>query len=325
MKRAVVTGATGFIGANLARRLLRDGHEVHLLAQPGYSSWRIDGIRDSVRLHEVSFADAQSLQPLLRTIRPEWIFHLAVHGAYPSQVDWRRMIATNVLGTASLLDACLACGFEAFVNTGTSSEYGFKDHAPSEDESLAPYSYYAVTKAAATMHCRYVARSRQVKVPTLRLYSAYGPYEEPTRLMPNIVTRGLMGELPPLVDPNIARDYVHVDDVCEAFVLAAAAPGDEPGAVYNIGTGIQTTLREVVDTARRVMSIKAEPKWGTMANRHWDTSIWVADNRKAMAGLGWRPRHTFAEGLPALVGWFGENPELQDFYRKRQAGAAQHG
>jgi UDP-glucose 4-epimerase len=322
MKRAVVTGATGFIGANLARRLLRDGHEVHLLVRPEYSSWRIDGIRDSIRLHEVNLADSESLERLLHTIHADWIFHLAAYGAYPSQIDWRQMIGTNVLGTANLLDASLASGFEAFVNTGTSSEYGFKDHAPGEEESLDPNSHYAVTKAAATMHCRYVALSRHVHVATLRLYSAYGPYEEPVRLMPSVIVRGLGGELPPLVNPDVARDYVHVDDVCEAYLLAATARSDEPGVVYNIGAGIQTTLSEVVETARRVMRIEAEPRWGTMANRQWDTSIWVADNRKAMAQLGWKPRHTFTQGFTAVVNWFSENPALQAFYRKRQGAAA---
>src|SRR6266542_4306745 len=112
------------------------------------------------------------------------------------------MFVTNILGSASLLDACVAAGFEAFINTGTSSEYGIKNHAPAEDEPLDPNSNYAVTKAAATMHCRYIGQSRAVNVTTLRLYSVYGPYEEPSRLMPNIVARGLMGELPPLVNPE---------------------------------------------------------------------------------------------------------------------------
>jgi dolichol-phosphate mannosyltransferase len=291
---------------------------VHLLIRPGYSAWRLDGIRDSIRLHEVDLADRKSVDPLLRRIHPDWIFHLAVYGAYPTQTDWRQMISTNVLGTANLLDAALASGFEAFVNTGTSSEYGFKDHAPGEEESLDPNSHYAVTKSAATMHCRYVARSRDVNVPTLRLYSAYGPYEEPARLMPSIIVRGLAGELPPLVNPEVARDYVHIDDVCEAYILAATTRGNEPGAVYNIGTGIQTTLREVVETARKVMHINAEPGWGTMANRQWDTSTWVADNRKAFAQLGWQPRQNFKQGFTAVVDWFRENGALQDFYRKRQ-------
>lgn len=322
MTRALLTGATGFIGSNLARRALQDGHEVHLLVDAAHQTWRIEEIRDEVRLHEVDIADTERLKPLLRKIRPDWIFHLAVYGAYPTQVDWQRMIATNLLGTANLLDACLACGFETFINTGTSSEYGFKDHAPSEHESIDPGSHYAVTKAAATMHCRYVARNRNANVATLRLYSAYGPYEEPTRLMPTVVMRGLRGELPPLAAPEIARDYVHVDDVCEAYILAAMR-SHEAGAVYNVGTGIQTDLREVVKTARRVMAIPAEPKWGTMPNRDWDTSVWVADNRKATEELGWRPRYTFAEGLAALVDWFVRNRELRALYRDRQSGSAQ--
>lgn len=318
MKRAAVTGGTGFIGANLARRLLHDGHEVHLLVQREYSSWRLEGIGDSLQLHEVDLADARMLEPVLRSIRPDWIFHLAAHGAYSSQTDWRRMIQTNVLGSANLLDASLAATFEAFVNTGTSSEYGFKDHAPSEEEALEPNSHYAVTKAAATLHCRHVARSRQANVTTLRLYSAYGPYEEPTRLMPSLVLRGLQGELPPLVDPEIAHDYIHVDDACEAYVLAAAARSAEPGGVYNIGTGIQTTMRDVVETARRLLNIEAEPAWGTLPNRQWDTSIWMADNRKAVARLGWSPRHTFTDGFSSLVNWFHDNPGMQAFYRERQ-------
>ena len=171
------------------------------------------------------------------------------------------------------------------------------------------------------MHCRFIARSRRVNVPTLRLYSAYGPFEEPTRLMPTIVVRGMAGELPPLVTPETARDYVHVDDVCDAFVLAATVRTDEPGAVYNIGTGTQTTLRELVAEARSLMDIKAEPQWGTMANRLWDTSVWVADNRKAIAMLGWSPRHTLTEGLSAFVGWFGKNPAMTSFYRQPQSQA----
>lgn len=314
MKRALVTGATGFIGANLVRRLLEDGHEIHLLVKPGHQSWRIEEIRDSVRLHEINIEDRARVGSLVGSIRPEWVFHLAVYGAYPSQTDWPQMVSTNILGTSNLLDACVASGFEVFVNTGTSSEYGVKDHAASETEPLDPNSHYAVSKAAGTMHCRYVSRSRAVNVPTLRLYSAYGPYEEPSRLMPNLVTHGVRGELPPLVDPAIARDYVHVADVCEAYVLAATHP-HEFGAVYNIGSGIQTTLREVVDTAQRVMRFKGDAKWGSMANRAWDTSVWVADNRKAMEQLGWKPRYAFAEGFAAFVNWFENHSSVQRFYQ----------
>ena len=312
--RTLVTGGTGFVGANLVRRLLADGHEVHLLVRTDHAAWRIEPIRNDVRLHEVELADAASLGPVVGRLRPEWVFHLAAHGAYPQQTDLEAILRTNVLGTVNLVQACLATGFAAFVHTGSSSEYGYKDHAPAENEWLDPNSHYAVSKATATLFCRYTARSRDVPITTLRLYSAFGPWEEPTRLLPTLVVRGLAGELPPLVNPETARDYVHVADVVEACVLAAGQPPAERGAVYNLGTGVQTTLAEIVAVARRVLGITAEPVWGSMPRRSWDTAVWVADNRAIRAALGWQPRFTVEQGFRQLVAWFHDQPAVRRFY-----------
>lgn len=315
MKRALLTGASGFVGANLARRLLRDGHEVHLLLRPSHAPWRVEEIRSAVRAHEAELADRASVASLLERVRPDWVFHLAAHGAYASQTDVREMVRTNVLGTLNLVEAALAHGVQAIVHTGSSSEYGFKDHAPREDEALEPNSDYAVTKAAATLFCAERGRVDHAPVVTLRLYSVYGPYEEPTRLIPRLVTRGLEGELPPLVAPETARDYVHVDDVVEAYLGAAAAAARLPGAVFNVGTGTQTTLREVVGAARDLLSIAREPEWGSMPARSWDTATWVADARRIQAELGWRPRYAFRAGLAATIEWFRTlAPGLRDRY-----------
>src|ERR1019366_3585260 len=162
MKRVIVTGATGFVGANLARRLLRDGHEVHLLVRPNYQPWRIEEIRSDVRLHELHLHDAEGVARVVSQIRPDWVFHLAVHGAYSWQTDWEQMVRTNIQGTMSLVSACLKTGFEAFVNTGSSSEYGFMNHAPAESEPVEPNSHYAITKVAATLFCRHTAQSLQI-------------------------------------------------------------------------------------------------------------------------------------------------------------------
>ncbi len=314
MKRVIVTGAAGFVGANLARRLLRDGHDVRLLVRPAQNLWRLDEIRHQVELVEVDLGDSERLDDLVRALRPEWVFHLAAHGAYPHQTDWRRMVAANIVGTVALVEACLRSGVEAFVNTGSSSEYGFQDHAPAETEPLEPNSAYAVTKASATMFCRHLAVSRQVHLPTLRLYSVYGPYEEPSRLMPSLIVHGLRGELPPLADPDIARDYIYIDDVLDAYCLAAARPGPERGPVYNVGTGRQISLREVVEAARAALNVKAEPRWGSMPRRAWDTSVWVADNGKLRRDLGWQPRFTLTQGLSAMAQWFRDQPHWLERY-----------
>ena len=189
-----------------------------------------------------------------------------------------------MLGTLNILEAAADQGFEAFVHAGSSSEYGFKDHPPGENEWLEPNSYYAVGKAAATLLCRYVGEARRLRTATLRLYSVYGPWEEPGRLVPTLLCAALDGRLPPLVDPRVARDFVYVDDAVDAFVLAAegAASG-----VYNIGSGRQTSLEALVQVARRIFAVDVEPEWGTMEKRSWDATVWVADPRRAQEELGW--------------------------------------
>lgn len=318
MKRVVVTGGSGFVGANLVRRLVRDGHAVHLLVPPGPARWRLAGLAGAVRLHEGDLADGAHVAAAVRRIRPEWVFHLATHGAYSWETDLRRMVETSVIGTMHLVQACLDTGFEAFVNTGSSSEYGFKDHAAAESEALDPNSHYAVNKTWATHFCRYTAVSRSLPIRTLRLYSVYGPWEEPRRLMPTLIRRGLAGALPPLVGPETARDYVYVDDVVDAYLLAASRPS-APGAVYNVGSGVQTTLREVVEIARRVLGIAAEPMWGSMPARVWDTNVWVADRRAIGAALGWEPRYGFEEGFGHMVAWFRADPVRPALYEALSA------
>lgn len=314
-RRVFVTGASGFVGANLARRLVDEGHEVHLLLRPNHNPWRVQEIREKVTVHKGDVSDLQAVEKAMAAAKPEWVFHLAAHGAYPDQKDFEQMIATNVRGTANLLRAAQQGGVESFVNAGTSSEYGYKDHAPSEDEWLEPNSDYAVTKAAATHLARLAASASDVRIATLRLYSAYGPYEEPRRLVPTLIVQGLEGRLPPLVNPDIARDYVHVDDVCGAFLLAAATPNQEPGVVYNVGSGVQTTLRQIVDATRRLLKVEAAPVWGSMPERSWDTNVWVSNPARITTQLGWTPKHDLESGLRQTIDWFTGNPEHLDRYR----------
>jgi dolichol-phosphate mannosyltransferase len=314
-RRVLVTGGTGFVGANLVRRLLADGHAVHCLVRPEHAGWRLADVRRDVELHRASLDDRSAVERAVRRAKPEWIFHLAAHGAYSWETDVDRILATNVLGTVNLVRAGLRTGFDAFVNAGSSSEYGFKKKAPSEREWVEPNSHYAVAKVAATHFCRLTAAREKVKIATLRLYSVYGPWEDPGRLMPTMVVQGLAGRLPPLVDPLVARDYVYVDDVSEAFVRAAAKPHPEPGPVFNVGSGKQTTIRQVVDIARRVLQIAEKPRWGTMPNRGWDTNVWVSDSRAIRRALGWKPRYDVARGFRQLVAWRREDPSRPERYR----------
>ena len=139
----------------------------------------------------------------------------------------------------------------------------------------------------------YMGKHRGVPCANLRLYSVYGPLEDSSRLIPTVVSRGVKGELPEFVDPKISRDFVYVDDVTEAFVDTALNLRETHyGESFNIGSGKQTTMREVAETARKIFDIEAEPEF-TMSSRDWDVPDWYADPRKAEAELGWRRPRTW--------------------------------
>jgi nucleoside-diphosphate-sugar epimerase len=311
--RAAVTGASGFIGNNLARRLLREGHEVHLILRPGYNTWRLNDLAEQVSILEVDIQDVENLNDGIKNIRPDCLFHFAAYGAYSWQTDFPQMVETNLIGTANLIQACQAAEVGAFINIGSSSEYGLKKSAPAETGHLEPNSHYAITKAAATMHCH--TQDFGMHMVTLRPYSIYGPYEEPNRLIPTLLIHGLENKLPPLVNPDVARDFVYVDDMVSACLLAAS-PDTESNEIYNVGTGVQTSIRQIVELSIELMAISAAPEWGSMENRQWDTQCWVADSQKIQSILGWKPKVSLKDGLLKMLEWFGKNHAMKKYYGK---------
>lgn len=311
--KAIVTGAGGFVGANLVRYLLAAGHEPHAVVRPGGNVWRLADISGDAPQVAVDLRDPVAVERVVRDLRPDVIFHLAAHGAYSWQKDLDAMLSVNLRATEALLVAARDVG-ASLVHAGSSSEYGYQDHAPHETERVNPNSHYAVTKVAATHLCRLAATTGDMQAVTLRLYSIYGPWEEPGRLMPTLVQRAVAGGWPPLVGPEIARDFVWVEDACDAFVRAGTRALDDRGAVINIASGTQTTLEALVGIARRVLLVQAEPVWGSMPARSWDTSIWVGDPRLAEQALGWRANTTLGAGLERMAAWFDGHPELAARY-----------
>ncbi len=304
MKRVLLTGGSGFVGANLTRRLLTEGHEVNLLLRDMKHVKRLEGILSDVQIWNIDLNDTIAVTEAVKKIQPEWVFHLAAYGAYSWQTEIDRAVKTNLQSAMHLLDCCEFCGAEVFINTGSSSEYGWKDHAPKETEMIKPNSIYAITKAAMTHYCLWRSALYRMNISTLRLYSVYGPYEEEARLIPTVIRKGMSKTYPDFVDPDISRDFVFMEDVENAYLAVAEQSVRSAGKVYNVATGVQTSIRDVADISKKLFGITEQPEWNTMPGRNWDTNIWIGDPTLLCEELGWLPETDFASGFKKTAEWW---------------------
>jgi nucleoside-diphosphate-sugar epimerase len=300
--RALVTGATGFVGSCLTRRLIEDGHDVHVLCRRDSNRWRIADLAPIFTAHEADLRDAPAVERAVAAIEPQVIFNLATYGGFSFQKEEADILASNFLGTVNLLNACAKVGFDSFVNTGSSSEYGVKDAPMSERDLLEPVGVYGVSKAAATLYCRSLAIERNLPVTTVRLFSPYGPWDDPRRLIPYVIVSLLRGEAPELASAGSVRDFVFVGDIVGLFLKLAAQP--LIGEIINAGSGRQHCIGDVVATIAELIGSGPAPCWGQIENRRPEPQVWVADIGRAGEKLAWVPETPLREGLAATVAWF---------------------
>lgn len=298
----LVTGASGFVGANLFKTLTAVRDDVHAVVRRE-KSWRLAEVKDE-RVIAVDLNDYAAAKNLITSVGPQTVFDCAAYGAYSFEEDANLIYQTNFQSIVNFVGLLAGQPFAAFIHAGSSSEYGTNCAAPSEGSVCEPNSPYAVSKVAVASYLRFMGKQRSFPCVNLRLYSVYGPLEDTSRLLPNLLRQSLEGKLPPLVDPRTSRDFIHVDDVCAAFIMAAAKmhPGLY-GENFNIGTGIKTTIAELADITRRVFNVTAEPQFGTMEGRAWDLAEWYSDPRKAIEQLGWKPLVTLEDGLRSMALW----------------------
>ncbi len=310
----LVIGAGGFIGANLLRLLAARRDDVCGTTH-NHGSWRLAGI-PAAKLLFANLLDHDSMAAAVSRAAPAVVFDCSAYGAYSFERNAERIHRTNYLACVNLLELLSGRPGTVYIHAGSSSEYGLDCAGPSEDAPLVPDSHYAVSKAAAAQAIAYFGCARGVPCVNLRLYSAYGPYEDSSRLIPVLAEHALRGALPPFVAPETSRDFLYVEDAAEAFVDAALALRERPeiaGASYNIGTGVKTTIRDLATLSRELFSIDAEPDFGSMPGRGWDRSDWYADPSRAAKDLGWRAATPLAAGLTRTRDWWRDFLAGHDF------------
>jgi len=301
MKKILITGATGFIGSNLCRRLVKEGHEVHIFSRFGTGFWRIKDLADKIKIWGVDLTDKYSVQKSINKINPQIIYHFAANEASPLRENANKDILINIIGTWNLLQSLSNCNYELFLNAGSSSEYGFKDCSMRENDLLEPNSFHSFGKCSQTLLCQTCAVVDKKPIVNLRLFSVYGPYERKTRLIPMVINNTLNDIPLNLSHPEVVRDFIYVDDVVDLCVdYKRFLPFS--GEIFNIGTGIQSTIKEVVDTVFDLTGKFVGCNW-QKNNRIWDTNKWVANTFKSSRDLKFVHSTNLRDGLRKTIEW----------------------
>jgi nucleoside-diphosphate-sugar epimerase len=310
VSRFAITGAAGFIGSNLARALLARGHAV--VGIDNLLTGKRENLADLAGAFEFVAGDVRDLDALRRAFAgADYVLHHAALASVPWSVAEPALAHDhNATGTLHALIAARDAGVARFVLASTSAVYGDGAAVPCrEDHPPRPESPYAATKLIGEQYAALFHRAYGLPTIALRYFNVFGPRQDPrsayAAAIPIFVRKALAGE-PPLIfgDGEQTRDFVHVDDVVAANLLACAAGPEACGEAYNIGGGARVTVnalcREIVALCGAAVAPVHAPE------RPGDVRHSQADIGKARRALGFAPAVALADGLRAAIGWYRE-------------------
>jgi nucleoside-diphosphate-sugar epimerase len=295
--RIAVTGASGFIGARLVKRLRETGDEPLALVRKGSPAPRLRGLAGLV-LHEMALEDTEALRRWLDAHRPEAVVHLAWY-ARPRDYLVSPENAASLDLTIRLAESVFASGVRKLVGVGTCLEYAASDQPHVETDAAGPVSPYARAKHEAFLSTSELAARAGAEMAWARVFHLYGPGEDPSRLVPTVAASLVRGEPVEVTAGAQVRDYMHVADVASG-IAALARPG--AAGVYNVCSGTARPLRELLLTVGRLKGRADLIRFGARPYAP-DEVMHLAGRSDRLRGLGWSPRFPALEaGLADALG-----------------------
>lgn len=289
---ALLTGASGFIGSHLARRLLDSGVKVYAVSRQ-----RQNAERENLRWWQADMSDQAAVGELFRSTRPDIVFHLASHVA--GARDLAKVLPTfhdNLASTVYLLTTAAEAGCRRIVLANSSEE-------PQGLDGTVPCSPYAVAKWASGAYARMFHELYGTPVVIPRIFMTYGPDQKDLqKLVPFVTLKLLAGEAPKLSSGRRRADWIYVDDVVEGLMRAATVSGIE-GCTFDLGSGLLSSVRDVVGHIVQLTESRVEPEFGALPDRAMEQER-AADTAFLRERLNWFPRTSLREGLAVTVDWY---------------------
>ena len=301
-RRALVTGAGGFLGANLVRALVAAECEVTVLARPQATLERLRELLPRLTVLRADVSDSASLEAVDPSAASDLVFHLAAAGTDQRLRDFGVLLQVNAHGTLQVCELARRGGAKRIVALGSAAEYG-SGELLTEASPLRPASWYGVSKAAGWMAARALSQGSAAPVVWLRPFSPFGPFEDHRRLVPYTILSALQRQDVLLTGGEQTRDFVFVDDVIAACLRAAIEPGIE-GEAINVCTGAETRVSDLATAIVRLMGDPVPVRFGAVPYRADEPGRLSGDPRKARERLRWEAATPIEEALRRTIEWF---------------------
>ena len=297
-RTALVTGATGFVGEHLVRRLVGEGVTTYCLIRARSLTPLVQQRLEGARCLPLHSESPEGWASVLRGISAEVVFHLAASGVSPGAESPQATIESNVQMACRLLTAVAGWPLRNIVFAGSFAEYGDSAAPLTEDSPLLPSAPYGASKAAAWLCGRALALQLGLPLVNLRLFHVYGPGEADRRLIPYLHSRLSRHEPATLTGGVQVRDAVFVSDVVAAFWAAAYLPPAHVPTAFNVCTGAPVTIREIGGIVARQLGVpESLLRWGEIPYRPGEPMHAVGEGSRFEQATGWRPCVNLTDGI----------------------------
>jgi UDP-glucose 4-epimerase len=300
--KVLITGASGFIGSFLLKQLIKEGkHEVAVILRNPSNAWRIHSCLKNVYLIKGSLDDPKSYCSQFSDFKPDVLIHLAWDGVGSksrNEIDqWR-----NASYMLELMEIAISNEINTFIGLGSQAEYGSVNAVIDENEATKPSTLYGVSKLSACNIGKVMAESSNIRFSWLRLFSSYGPMDQPDWLIPYVINSLLRSESPNLTLAEQVWDFIHVADVASAISLIIEKP--KAHGIFNLGSGTALPLKSIIKKIRDLIDPSLLLNFGAIPYREDQVMHLQANIELLTNATGWKPTVDINEGLLETVNWW---------------------
>ena len=303
--KVLLTGASGFVGSYVLRRLLAEsGVEVAAVVRRPEEAWRIRDELGRTRTFALGLDEPEKLRAALGDFRPTHVVHLAWAGVLGrNRNDAAQHV--NVFHSMRLLELALDAGATHFVGLGSQAEYGPCQARIDETTPTAPTTLYGAAKLSTSLMASRLCEQRGARFAWLRLFSSYGPQDSPEWMIPYLALKLLHRERPAVTAAEQLWDYVFVDDAAAAVVAVTRSPS--ASGVFNLGSGTAPRLRDIIERVRDAIDPSLPIGFGEVPYRPDQVMHLEADIGRLARATGWGPKVGLDEGIRRTVDWYREH------------------